>query len=243
MYFTTSVLLAALVSIAQAQTPKGFTPSVNTKLNVMFNTTSVATPGELLPKAATSSQPQLGLSSAQVSSANTFMFVMMDLDVPPQGTNTTRRTLLHAMVTDFKPTQQKLSNNTVLLASTQKGPAAYIAPGPPATDPVAHRYVQLLFQQPATLKVQASDFSDTSKRIGFDINAFMKTQGLSAPLAANFFTVDGKASGSASGTATGTATGTGGIAKNTLQPFTGGASRVEMTWLAGLVGGLAFMAA
>jgi hypothetical protein len=56
MYITTSIVVAALASIAQAQaqTPKGFTPSVNTKLDLIFNSTTVKTPGELLSKASTS---------------------------------------------------------------------------------------------------------------------------------------------------------------------------------------------
>jgi hypothetical protein len=57
MYITSSIVVAALASIAQAQaqaqTPKGFTPSVNTKLDVIFNSTTVKTPGELLSKAST----------------------------------------------------------------------------------------------------------------------------------------------------------------------------------------------
>lgn len=54
MYPSYSVLIAALVGIAQAQTPQGFTPTVDTKLNVMFNNTVVANPGELLPKSSRS---------------------------------------------------------------------------------------------------------------------------------------------------------------------------------------------
>jgi hypothetical protein len=55
MYLASSIVVAALASIAQAQaqTPKGFTPSVNTKLDVIFNSTTVKTPGELLSKAST----------------------------------------------------------------------------------------------------------------------------------------------------------------------------------------------
>lgn len=51
MLFSASFVVAALVGIAQAQTPQGFTPAVNTKLEVMFNSTAVKTPGERLAKA------------------------------------------------------------------------------------------------------------------------------------------------------------------------------------------------
>jgi hypothetical protein len=47
--------LAALASLAHAQaTPKGFTPTTNTKLEVLFNSTSVETPGQMLSKASKS---------------------------------------------------------------------------------------------------------------------------------------------------------------------------------------------
>jgi hypothetical protein len=62
MHITSTILVAALASLAHAQqaaTPKGFSPSVNTKLDVTFNSTSVKTPGELLSKASTSYLPPL----------------------------------------------------------------------------------------------------------------------------------------------------------------------------------------
>lgn len=187
----------------------------------------------------TASQPQIAISSSAIASNDTYMFVMLDLDVPPTEGNSTRRVLLHAMNTGFKATQQKIGGSAVLLASSEKGPATYLGPSPPATDTIAHRYVQLLFQQPSTLQVQASDFADTQARINFNINSFMQTNGVSAPIAGNFFTVDGRAGATASGTATAS----GGISRNTLQPFEGAAGRVDLSLgLAGLLGGLALVA-
>ena len=257
MHFSSQVLVAALAGIAQAQTPRGFKPSVNTKLDVMFNSTAVKSPGELLSKQsmsrvqvihshlltslATSSAPQLALSASAANTAQSYVFVMVDLDVPPAQGNSTRRILLHAMETGFKPTQQRMSNNTVLLATTDKGPAPYLPPGPPATDTMAHRYVELLFAQPASLKVQASDFADTQARFNFDVASFAQKNGLGEPLAANFFTVDGRAGAGAS--PSGTATTSGGIARNTLQPFEGSAGRVDLSLgLAGFMGGLVLAA-
>lgn len=164
---------------------------------------------------------------------------MLDLDVPPTQGNQTRRVLLHALNTGFKATQQKINGTAVLLASPEKGPAMYLPPGPPATDTVAHRYVQLLFKQPADLQVAQSEFADTQDRINFNIQSFASENKLSAPIAANFFRVDGRDSASA----TGTATGTGGIVRDTLVPFEGGAGQLGYSHgLAGLVGGLAFFA-
>jgi hypothetical protein len=250
----------------QAVTPKGFTPSVNTKLELFFNTTSVKTPGELLAKAsmlnvllyiealqltstATMTEPQLAVSGSMGNMSDTFVFIMMDLDVPPEqgSTSTKRRVLLHAMNTGFKATQQKLSGAGTLLASKTKGPAPYLSPGPPATDTVAHRYVQLLFREPATLKVQASDFANTTARFNFDINTFMTQHKLGEPVAGNFFMVDGRAnatagngkgSGAGNGRGSGSATGTGGGSpKSTTKPFEGGAGRQEVSY--GLVGAFA----
>jgi hypothetical protein len=172
-----------------------------------------------------------------MNSSETFIFMMLDLDVPPANGSTTRRVLLHAMNTGFKPTQQRISGAMTLLASSEKGPAPYLAPGPPATDTVAHRYVQLLFQQPAKLKVQASDFANTQARIGFDVEKFMSQNGVKAPVAANFFKVDGRAA------ANGTATESGGRARNTVQPFEGAAGKAEVPHaLFGLFGGLVLFA-
>jgi hypothetical protein len=51
MLFTSSLLIAAVVGAAQAQTPKGFTPAVTKQLDVLYNGTAVKIPGELLSKA------------------------------------------------------------------------------------------------------------------------------------------------------------------------------------------------
>jgi len=46
------LLTATLATIGLAQTPLGFTPKSNTKLEVIFNTTMVGLPGQLLSKAS-----------------------------------------------------------------------------------------------------------------------------------------------------------------------------------------------
>ncbi|CAN9081483.1 unnamed protein product [Alternaria alternata] len=230
MYFSTSVLVAGLVSLAQAQVPSGFTPQAATKLEVIFNSTMVNTAGQ-----------QLAKSFAMIDSSQTYMFVMLDLDVPPANGSTERRVLLHCMNTGFKATKQQLMGAATLLASSEKGPAAYIPPGPPATDTVAHRYVQLLFQQPASLNIQASAFAGAQARIGFDIESFMSKNGVSAPVAGNFFRVDGRIAATASGTAGAAgASGTGAMPTGTPQPFTGAAGEVSVPYgTAGLLSGIA----
>jgi len=103
----------------------------------------------------------------------------------------TRTTLLHAMITGFKPSGTT-KNTTHVLSSTDTGPASYMGPGPPAeTPPHPHKYVQLLFPQPASFAVPASMKSTISSRVGFDINKFVTAASLDAPLRANWFTVTG----------------------------------------------------
>ncbi|KAH7071373.1 phosphatidylethanolamine-binding protein [Paraphoma chrysanthemicola] len=240
MHFNSAILVAAVACTACAQTvPRGFTPTTNTKLEVFFNSTSVNTPGQLLSKATTATEPKLAISSAVGNMSDTYMFVMLDLDVPPQQGSTTRRILLHAMQMGFKATQQKLSGAATVLASSQKGPAPYLPPGPPATDTVAHRYVQLLFRQPESLAVQASDFANTTGRFNFDINDFMTENRVGAPIAGNFFTVDGRANATSEG---GSATPTGARPSRTIVPFTGGAGKREVSYgLAAGLGGLVVM--
>ncbi|KAL7775983.1 hypothetical protein CFE70_006395 [Pyrenophora teres f. teres 0-1] len=70
-------------------------------------------------------------------------------------------------------------------------------------DTVAHRYVQLLFTQPANLSVAKADVSD---RVGFDIVAFMTKYKLAEPMAGNFLTVDGRMNGTVTGAAKATGT-------------------------------------
>ncbi|CBY01497.1 hypothetical protein LEMA_P002840.1 [Plenodomus lingam JN3] len=232
MYFSRSLLAAALMAAAQAQTPPGFVPEVSTKLEVMFNSTTVETPGQLLSKAATANQPRFALSSDLLDSSDTYMLVMLDLDLPPLNGTTERRVLLHAMITDFKATQQQVAGSAALLASTASGPASYLPPGPPATDTQAHRYVELLFEQPDGFNVEASVFANVQDRLNFDIESFAAENNVDAPIAANFFTVDGRASAAASGTPSSSA----GFPRNTLQPFEGAAGRMLLPcgWAASL---------
>ncbi|KAI4627678.1 hypothetical protein J4E80_001812 [Alternaria sp. BMP 0032] len=244
MHFIPSVLVAGLVGLAQAQVPSGFTPQATTKLEVIFNSTMVNTVGQQLAKASAATQPQLALSSAMIDASQTYMFVMLDLDVPPADGGTERRTLLHCMNTGFKATKQQLMGAVTLLASSEKGPAPYIPPGPPATDTVAHRYVELLFPQPASLNIQASAFAGVQDRIGFDIQSFMSQNGVSAPLAANFFRVDGRISATASGTGSATvASGAVATPTGTPQAFTGAAGEISVPYgTAGLLSGVALFA-
>ena len=163
-----------------------------------------------------------------VGKSDTYMFVMLDLDVPPAADSTQRRVLLHCMNTGFKATKQEIGGAATILSSSEKGPASYISPRPPAVDTKAHRYVELLFKQPSNFSVSASTFADMSARINFDTEAFMSKNGLSAPVAANFFLVDGRAANTTATKPTGT--GAGSMPSNTVEPFKGSAEKASVSF-------------
>lgn len=51
--YTSSLFLAVLVGIAQAQTPEGFVPAVSIKLDLLYNSTTIQAPGQQLSKSGT----------------------------------------------------------------------------------------------------------------------------------------------------------------------------------------------
>jgi hypothetical protein len=180
---------------------------------------------------------------------------MLDLDVSASilnGTNSSslngRLTLLHALTTDLVPSTQRLlgsltptngtngTTDSILLSATSSpssNPAPYIGPSPPNTDTTPHRYVSLVFEQPASgLQIAPGGFEDIQDRIDFDVQGFMGQNGLAEPLAGNFFVVDGTM---ADAGFNGSETGSGGVGGPTGQPrlFDGGAGeRRGGKWLA-----------
>jgi phosphatidylethanolamine-binding protein (PEBP) family uncharacterized protein len=116
---------------------------------------------------------------------------LIDLDVPASFSNPSagpRRTNLHALITGFKATGQKIGTvNTLSSAAT--GPVKYVGPGPPKETPEhPHRYVNLLFETNSTFSVPQSYVQQT---LGFDLPAFVQKTGLGAPVAGNWFNVTG----------------------------------------------------
>ncbi|KAI1339413.1 phosphatidylethanolamine-binding protein [Xylariaceae sp. FL0016] len=181
-----------LASSASAQTPAGFTPSVETKLDVTFATKNIATPGQAMTKAETARQPTIGLSGAN----GTYVWMMIDLDAstnfvnPKAGTPTT---YLHTVIRDFKPSGAASDAGVTALKSTATGPVSWFAPAPPAENPPhPHRYTNLLWEQPANWQIPSSaNTMLQSQRTGFDVPKFITAAGLSAPVAAIYFNVTG----------------------------------------------------
>lgn len=105
----------------------------------------------------------------------------------PSGTS--RNTLLHAMIQDFKVGS---NGGGTTLTSTATGPASYMGPAPPKENPAhPHHYVEVLFVQPAGFSVPAAQASVVKSRMGFKLADFAAAAQLGAPVAGNYFTVTG----------------------------------------------------
>ncbi|KAI5865301.1 PEBP-like protein [Durotheca rogersii] len=181
-----------LAGVAAAQTPAGFTPVVEQKLEVTFGTKSV-TPGLALTRSETSRQPTIGLS---IPANGTYVWMLIDLDAstnfanPAQGQRTT---YLHTVIRDFKADGTASVGGVSTLRSTASGPVAWFAPMPPAETPAhPHRYTNLLWDQPANWQIPtAASQMLQSQKVGFDVPKFITAAGLGAPIAANYFNVTG----------------------------------------------------
>jgi phosphatidylethanolamine-binding protein (PEBP) family uncharacterized protein len=122
--------------------------------------------------------PTVNVPPNLVSSSTKAVLFMVDLDVPR---NNMRVTNLHWMAQNVDISQ---ATATVPAA----GGVSYRQPSPPAGD-TPHRYVYLLYAQPANFAVPPQFSNLSQNRLGFDVNAFSMAAGLGAPMAANFITV------------------------------------------------------
>ncbi|KAI1652421.1 PEBP-like protein [Daldinia decipiens] len=188
-----SVLSAlAFAGISAAQTPSGFTPVVEQKLEVTFGSKSV-TPGLALAKTETSRQPTIGLS---IPANGTYLWMLIDLDAstnfinPGQGQPAT---YLHTVIRDFKASGSSSADGVSTLTSTANGPVAWFAPAPqPENPPHPHRYTNLLWEQPENWQVPAAaNQMLQSQKTGFSVPKFITAAGLKDPIAANYFNVTG----------------------------------------------------
>ncbi|KAL2166657.1 hypothetical protein VTG60DRAFT_2353 [Thermothelomyces hinnuleus] len=165
---SSALLLAGIVS---AQTPVGFEPEVKDRLEIIFGSKVVETPGADLERSANFQNPSAG----------------------------PRRTNLHALITGFTPTSSPINATTpdgepiYALGPPDQGsagPVPYVGPAPPPeTPPHPHRYVSLLYET-------AADFAVTREQVGqalgFDLAAFVEKVGLEAPpVRGGYFNVTG----------------------------------------------------
>ncbi|KAI0005688.1 PEBP-like protein [Xylariaceae sp. FL0662B] len=191
---TSNVFSALLLAgVSTAQTPAGFEPAVEQKLEVTFGTKSVTEPGLALTKAETTRQPTIGLSG---EAPGTYLWMMIDLDASTNFANPgagQAATYLHTVIQDFKASGTASADGVNTLTSTATGPVAWFNPMPPAENPPhPHRYTNLLWEQPDGWTVPAAASSMLQQqKVGFKVPDFITAAGLSAPIAANYFNVSG----------------------------------------------------
>ncbi|EIW61216.1 PEBP-like protein, partial [Trametes versicolor FP-101664 SS1] len=159
-------------------------------LNVVFldNTTGSSvnvTPGENLTREQNALRPQVFLTTNDTSFAQqTFVLAMVDPDAPTPQSPTVAQ-IRHLLAPGIQANGSlaagaALVNNTPAISD-------FLRPTPPAgSDP--HRYILLLFVQPANFTTVASQFVNASTPISnFNISLFAEQVGLGSPIAGNFF--------------------------------------------------------
>ncbi|OKL60677.1 hypothetical protein UA08_03957 [Talaromyces atroroseus] len=198
MLMRTILTLLLAAGIAHCQTPPGFEPSTENKLGVKFGNRVRADNGNKLEKADTQSIPRLDLKfliddvdssflfAETSTSSSHYIVFMIDLDVPRNGTTVP---FLHWYQPNFGLNRK--TGKLLPPKSSEPAKAEYVGPSPPPGP--AHRYVELLFNQPFYYEFP-EEFDrylekKSSARVGFEINDFVKAAKLQKPIAGNWFLV------------------------------------------------------
>ncbi|KAI0048046.1 PEBP-like protein [Auriscalpium vulgare] len=170
------------------------------------NSTLDVSPGENLTIEQTTFEPQFFLTSNSTSSTfvnSTFVIAMVDPDAPtPQNASVAQ--FRHFLGGNF--TLAGPGVNFTLLTNSTPAITEYQTPGPPnGSDP--HRYILLVFEQPANFTRLATPLVNASTvRTNFNITVFANMTGLGLPIAGNFF-LTGPENSTANGTGTAPAPG------------------------------------
>ncbi|KAL6715292.1 hypothetical protein ACLMJK_007557 [Lecanora helva] len=178
--FQQLAFMASLLALVKGQTPPGFTPSCSMNLAVIYAEGMSVQPGSFFQATeAFAVLPEIG--SQQLDIYKRYAVFMIDLDVVEDGKATT---ILHWYQADL------LTNpcSGELLNLSGNG-ALYVGPTPPPGP--SHRYVLLLFTQPAGYVIPEC-FRHVlpltlPSRQGFNVNQFMEVAELGQPTAANYF--------------------------------------------------------
>ncbi|MCJ1365556.1 hypothetical protein MMC16_004680 [Acarospora aff. strigata] len=237
-FATLTFALFLFVSTLLAQTPPRFTPSSSTRLNLSFGNISI-TPGLQIGINVPASAPSVAATSAL---SGTYLLTIVDPDAPtPQNPN--RSEIIHLLQPSVSFAQ------TGPFAAMFSAPAIvpYARPMPPPVSD-AHRYVALLFAQPANFTLPAG-FNATN-RMNFNLTNFAAQARLGTPIAANYFLVSNmtgtagavggrNATGTVALSAMPTATSTARNGTATPVPFKGAASMEKCLSLMMAVTGVA----
>ncbi|KGQ10424.1 Carboxypeptidase Y inhibitor [Beauveria bassiana D1-5] len=169
------------------------------QLRVVFpEGTAVSRVGIKLPKLAAKDTPCLSLSSSLVKlhDGDKYIAVCLDLDAPFPSFSVLGP-IAHWIQTDLVPVEESVEDGFTKLETDARPVMPYIGPGPPSPS-APHRYVFLLWKQPASVgsvdEVSAI-FSlpaepGLTARIRWNQSLFEKQMGLGEPLAVNYFVAD-----------------------------------------------------
>ncbi|KIP01659.1 hypothetical protein PHLGIDRAFT_123158 [Phlebiopsis gigantea 11061_1 CR5-6] len=140
--------------------------------------------GEQLPRNATVGPPHFAVHGA-IERSQKFVVATVDPDAPtPQ--DPTEAQIRHFLAGNFVP-GVNIGNGDESLVNETAPLSGWLQPTPPAGSP-AHRYVFLLFHQPANFDSQTFVTANTSIS-NFNISQFAKEVGLGSPIAGSFMLV------------------------------------------------------
>lgn len=197
----------------QAGITPGLVPSFNPTavLDLAYNgITGDVAPGTLLTKAQVAPTPTLTIIGANSSLTFTDTYTVAMVDAGPVGTDDSKGVTRHWLVNGVKITDNKTVNTNGTAITVYAGPAPPAGTGP-------HRYVILLFVQPANFAAPAA-FSKPNMGVSvFNLSDYIKNSNLGSIIAGTYFTVE-------EGTATASLSSTSAVITSTLAPVASGTS-------------------
>ena len=162
-------------------------------MTVTFPDPGPILPGQNIPVQQVATAPQVTITPANSSVATTGNFTLMMVDSFPFGRNDSDRQILHWLA-NFATLESDSPSCPSLNVSTD-GPSAlvvtdYFPPAPPVGTGV-HRYVIMLFDQPASYSAPANlSTPNVGPDLFFHLQDFLSSSNLNMPIASMFFDVE-----------------------------------------------------
>jgi phosphatidylethanolamine-binding protein len=166
----------------------------NTPLKLHFTDTTVTKPGATLTRSAGAEQPSISVNSSVVKldPSKRHLIVALDLD-PPYPATPFLGPLLHLIHADLQ-LGKPVEGWTKLESPSEAKPVVSYAPPTPPPFSSAHRYLFMLFEQPAGVdskeiqhRMRLPAEVGLQARIRWNQAGFEKEMGLGMPLAGTFF--------------------------------------------------------